>query len=233
MSRFTDARDDVAERSHETTDNQKTRAEGWLNESKDVIQSEFAQADWLQATIDYNTVASQTEYPLSDISSGETWDITRIRSIRIPDKQSTLTPVDPEEFDLHYPEPGENPGEPEIYTVWNEVLLLAPQPNAVYSLEIKVYRDIPDFSTVGNETPPWPKRYDGVWKHYALYLAYDFNDDERADKYLGRFFRGVSRMKGGDSTLMRRKYRFARASRSGRIYRGPGYPRFFPAPYGG
>lgn len=236
MSRFTESAARVAKRLHDTGAGHIEFVKDLLNDAKDEIVTEYPNLNFLEDTVSLAIVANKHNYPLSSLPpAGVAWKVNKIRTVRIPAQWDLpLEYLDPDTFDIYLPEPSKDKGTPVCWTVWDNELLLGPMPDSAFTGSIKVYRDIPDFDDT-NGTPPWPKQFDKHWEHYAEYIGHLFNDEDRlADKAFFRFDRGLRKFRSGDQVQHVTQIKLgSSAGPMGAIYRGPGYPRTFPRPYGG
>lgn len=233
MGRFSEAYTELSTRVHDTSSDHIDRCKNWLNDAKDQVLIRNAKWDFLQATINLTLTVDQYEYSIADLEADEGYTISLIKSIRIPEEDLELGDVDDEDFDLMYPDPAnDDSGRPEVWTIWAGNIVLGPRPNEALDTVIKVYQDIDDFVD-DDDAPPWPRWFDNAWIDYAEYIARDFDDDARSLAKLGSFERGIDRLFGAQSRRRNKTYVFSKFKSSGRAYRGPGYPRTFPSPYGG
>lgn len=174
---FTTAKDEIAERSHDTSAAHKTRCGDWLNVTMQEMCSFSQSWDWLQESANLSIVAGTQEYTISSAIGS---DVDAIYDIRVEsDGGWKFLTYGVSEFDALYPDPDLESGRPEGFTIWDGVLILDRDPDANYTAKVKYHKTVSDLSADG-DLPPWPSRWDYVWLNGAMRYAYQFNDDARA-----------------------------------------------------
>lgn len=188
---FLTAKNEVAERSRDTSTAAKTRAGEWLNLTMQEMCAYNESWDWLEATDTLAIVASTQSYT---ISTAIGTDVAAIFDLRIETSGGwKLLTYTPSEFDALYPDPDLISGRPEGFTIWNGILILDRNPDANYTAQIRYYKTVADLSADG-DTAPWPSRWDFVWLHGAMRYAWQFNNDNRFESAEESFHRGLRDM---------------------------------------
>lgn len=187
---FTTAKDEVAERSQDTSSAHKTRCGQWLNLTKDEMCAFSDSWDWLEKTADLAITAADQEYALTEIGS----DVAALFDIRVESNSGwKFLTYSPSEFDALYPDLDLVTGRPEGFTIWNATIILDRSPDDAYTAKVKYYRTVTDLSADA-DTFPWPTRWDWVALQGAMRYAFQFNDDSRAREAENAFSRGLREM---------------------------------------
>jgi hypothetical protein len=179
------------------------RAGRWLNIAMHDIISRSGSWAWLQASGEFDTDANEHEYNIADIND----DVAHILTILEKTNQRFLWAVPPARYDENNPDPELNTGPPEAYTVWADQIVLFPDPDGVYTLDVRYYMAVVDLDD-DDDTPPWPDRFDYVWLFGAEYYGLMFNDDARSLVVSRQFDRGIARMMADSDVASRMPIRF-------------------------
>jgi len=88
--------------------------------------------------------------------------------------------------DVLYPLDTNSTGEPFYWTAWGDTVRLYPTPDAVYTVNVRAYRNPIEFggntaihraAISGGDTPDMPDPFDQVLALYAIYRSYQQQED--------------------------------------------------------
>ena len=147
---------------------------------------EQAEKRWPFYEADYSltTVVGQSDYSLETDVDGGLADLAAIRGARW-----TLRSLGRDEGDDEFPRNTTQTGEPAYYSVWGDTLRLYPEPNDVYTLEIRGYRDAEDWVALGaGAEPDLPVELHNTIAMWALARAYAQQDDPEMASFFERQF---------------------------------------------
>lgn len=188
---YIDAKNELAERSSDTSVAHKTRCGEWLNFTMQEMVSFSDSWDWLQKMGTLAIVTGVQEYT---ISSTIGTDVESVFDFRVETEGGwKLMTYSPSVYDALYPDPDLVSGRPEGFTVWSQKVLLDRSPDKNYTAQVRYYKSVANLVADG-EIPPWPARWDHVWVWGALVYAYEFNDDIRSGSAAANFQRGLRQM---------------------------------------
>jgi hypothetical protein len=148
---------------------------------------------WPSYEVSYslNTTASQRDYPISSIGTGDLREVVSILDNSSAGNRLNITSIDDAEalwhgsFDV--------PTRPLFYTEWGETIKLYPKPDAIYPLSVRGYRK-PSYTWVTDTTlqPDLDYRFHTALAYYAISQAYKRQEDsEMTQQYKQSFDEAV------------------------------------------
>lgn len=145
-----------------------------------------------ETTYAMNTVASQRDYAISSIGSGDLREVVSILDNSSAGNRLNIVSLDEAEAVWHGS--FDVPTRPLLYAEWGEVIKLYPKPDAVYPLTIRGYRK-PSYTwaTDLSLSPDCDSRFHTALAYYAISQAYRRQEDnEMAQMYKQSFEEAVS-----------------------------------------
>lgn len=145
-----------------------------------------------ETTYTLNTVASQRDYPISGIGSGDLREVVSILDNSSAGNRLNIVSLDEAEAVWHGS--FDVPTRPLLYAEWGEVIKLYPRPDTVYPLTIRGYRK-PSYTWATDLTlsPDCDERFHTALAYYAISQAYKRQEDsEMTQMYKQSFDEAVS-----------------------------------------
>jgi hypothetical protein len=147
---------------------------------------------FLETTATLNTVASQRDYPLSSIGSGDIREITSILDNSASGNRLQLVSLDDAEATWHGA--FDTPARPLLFAEWNNSIKLYPKPDTVYPLIIRGYRKASYSWTTQRDTEvDCDERLHNAIAYYAVSQVYKRQEDnEMSSSYKASFDEAVT-----------------------------------------
>ena len=147
---------------------------------------------FLETTYTLNTTASQRDYAISAIGSGDLREIISVVDTSSSGNRLSLISIDEAEAVWHGS--FDTPSRPLFFSEWSETIKLYPKPDKVYALVIRGYRK-PSYTpfTVTTEEVDCDERLHTAIAYYAISQAYKRQEDnEMASMYKQSFEEAVA-----------------------------------------
>jgi hypothetical protein len=145
-----------------------------------------------ETTYTLNTVASQRDYPISSIGSGDLREVVSVLDNSSAGNRLNIVSLDEAEAVWHGA--FDVPTRPLLYAEWGESIKLYPKPDTVYPLTIRGYRK-PSYTWTTDLTlqPDCDARFHTALAYYAISQAYKRQEDsEMTQMYKQSFDEAVS-----------------------------------------
>jgi len=159
------------------------RVGNWINEGQRQVARQVEAPEFQEAHT-YTMEAGIWEYPLPT-------DFLRVQDIWYPEIESRLRPLDLQQFNMTNPQVIQ--GSPAVYTLYKDLLLLFPAPQAAGEELIMHYIKQPPVLAAEGDTPLLNQAYLHLLVDYAVVRAFEAEDDyEAAQAIQGRYQRDLA-----------------------------------------
>lgn len=177
----------------DTTDIANTTLNTFIRDGSDLIAYSEKRWPFYEASTTFSTVADTKDYTMATVGASLTVShdgvtispgLREVASLRTNDH--VVQYLGRDDGDVLYPLDTNSTGEPFYWTVWGNTVRLYPTPAAVYTINVRAYRNPIEFggntvihrsSIADADTPDFPDPFDPVLALYAIYRAYQQQED--------------------------------------------------------
>jgi hypothetical protein len=166
-----------------------------------LIISQRGDWEWLEGEGSFATQIGVQEYTLDNGPTGVgVSDLKAFLSdLRIEADEQKIEFMTVEEFRDRYPDQDSEDGTPRECFIWNNKLVLFPNPDAIATVNYDYYKTISNLND--NQSPPWPDYYNWVWLTGTEARMLDFRKDPMGIRRWNMFQRGMDMMVGDNEAL--------------------------------
>jgi hypothetical protein len=191
----------IADRIHDSTTATLEIIKAELNDKGKMMYSKKEDWEWQEGNGQFSTQANVYEYQLDNSATGiGVSDLRRfLGNQRIEANDQEIRPITIETYTRRFTDSDSDTGLPTAYTTWNDKLILAPVPDAVYVVDFRYYKAWTDLTD--NQVPPWPTDFNWIWLVGAEAQMLDYNSNTTAARKWGSFLGGMREMIGDSETL--------------------------------
>lgn len=169
----------------------------FLGEGYDQIVYSEKRWPWYEASGNFNTVASTSDYTLTAVGAGITNGLREVQSLRTDDH--VLTFLGRDDGDIVYPINSAGSGDVYYWSFWADQIRLYPKPSSTQTIYVRGYKNPSAFGagTLNGTSPSdFPEPFHIVIATYGISRAYEQQEDlDMAASYMNSFIRELDNLR--------------------------------------